>query len=139
MGEKYLKKVEGSTGLTIKPSTDTTTNMDIKHPVFCFKYLHKKYHLDKCQPKEKIALIERITKLCSMTWDDVKMASKDGFGTEKISQKSIKGAAIPSHITKDEILYALRFDGKKPMVGYKRAFVFHVVYLDRDFTLYDHG
>ena len=139
MGGKHLKKVHGTTGKQIKQSSDTSPNIDIKHPVFCFKHLNKKYNLEKCQPREKVSLIDRISRLCTMTWEQVQMAPKEGFGTEKISQNAITGAAIPNHLTKDEIFYALRFDGKKPMVGYKTAFVFHVVYLDRDFTLYNHG
>ena len=36
---------------------------DIKHPVFCFRYLHKNYHIDQCEDNEKLQLLERIVKL----------------------------------------------------------------------------
>lgn len=65
------------------------------------------------------------------------MAPRHGLGTEKINQSSIK-ASKPASVTPDVSFYALRFQGKKAMVGYKSDFIFHVVYLDRDFTLYDH-
>ncbi len=138
MSKNKLKKISGDVGKRIGISLDTTDNLDIKHPVFCLRYLNKKYSLEKCDAKEKIALITRMSKLSLMTWNEIQLQDKHGFGTEKISQTAIKGAAIPAHLTKDEVLYAFRFDGKKPMVGYKSSFVFHIIYLDRDFTLYSH-
>lgn len=138
MGRGKIKKVSGDSGKKIGISADKTENIDIKHPVFCLRHLHKKYHLNKCEDKEKIALITRMQKLSQMTWNDIQLADKHGFGTEKIKQSAITGAAIPSHLSKDEVFYALRFDGLKPMVGFIRSFVFHIVYLDRDFSLYSH-
>ncbi len=72
-----------------------------------------------------------------MTWDQIRMAHRHGLSTEKINRSAIK-ASLPPSITPDLSFYALRFDGMKPMVGYKSDFIFHVVYLDRAFTLYDH-
>ena len=133
-----IKDVQVSLGKNIKPSTDKAENTEIKHPVFCLKYLNRHYHLDKCIDKEKAALISKMSLLSQCTWNEVHMNPRHALGLEKIQQSSIKGAAIPAHLTKDEVLYALRFDGMKAMVGYKSTFVFHIVYLDRDFTLYKH-
>lgn len=137
MGGGKLKKLNGDAGKKIAISIDNSSNLEIHHPVFCLKYLHKKYDLDKCEDKEKIALITRMRKLSAMTWKDIQLADKHGFGTEKLPQHIIN-ASIPSHLSKDEVLLAFRFDGKKPMVGYRNSFIFHVLYLDRDFTLYAH-
>jgi hypothetical protein len=42
-------------------------------------------------------------------------------------------------VTEEVNLIAFRFDGKKPMVGYRDGVTFYVLFLDRSFTLYDHG
>jgi len=133
-----FKSVSGAVGNRIKPSEDKSINTEIKHPVFCFKYLHRKYDLSHCEVKEKVALLDTLHFLSQKTWSEIHLAHRHSFGTEKIKQTSIKGAGIPTHLSKDEVLYALRFDKLKPMVGYKSSFVFHILYLDRDFSLYDH-
>lgn len=110
-----------------------------QHPAFCFQHLRKSYCLSKCEQEEKIAFIERLHTLSQMTWADIHHAPRKGLGTEIISQDSIKGDGIPSHLTPDVNLIAFRFQGNKPMVGYRIGRIFHVLWLDRDFSLYDHG
>jgi len=72
-----------------------------------------------------------------MSWAQINQAPRHGLGYEKISHTSIK-AAIPPHITEDVNFLAFRFSGKAPMVGYRKQEVFYIVWLDRNFTLYDH-
>jgi hypothetical protein len=73
-----------------------------------------------------------------MTWNDIIQADRHGFGREQIAQNNIR-PQIPAHVTADISLIALRFSGNKPMVGYQRNDVFHIVWFDRDYDLYDHG
>ena len=110
----------------------------IRHPVFCFRYLHKDYHIDKCETDEKISLLERIVKLSGLTWQEIEYSSRHTFGSEKIHRDAIK-QDLPNEITDDVPFFlALRFCGKKPFVGFRNKFIFHVLYIDRDFTLYKH-
>lgn len=132
-----IKNRKGEAGPNIKPTEDLFSRSIFNYPVFCFKHLNKDYHLDDCTKIEKISLIEQICKLSSMTWEQIRLSPKHGLGTEKIAQDSIR-ASKPVHVTPDVTFYALRFDGKKPMVGYKSDFIFHIVYLDRSFKLYKH-
>lgn len=76
--------------------------------------------------------------MSQMTWNELHIAPKHGAGSEKISRTAIK-RPIPQHITEDVSLLAFRFDGKKPMVGYRSGPTFHIVWFDRNFILYDHG
>jgi len=110
---------------------------EIEHPVFCFRHLHKDYHIDKCETVDKVRFLERIVKLCNLTWQEIKLADKHGFGTEKIPKKNIK-QQLPKEVTEDVPLLALRYNGKKPFVGFKNRFVFHVLFIDRNLTLYKH-
>ena len=66
----------------IKPKIEDIAIQNHKHPVFCFRYIHKDYSLDKCEPDEKIAFIEQIVRLSKMTWQDVIQAPKHGLGSE---------------------------------------------------------
>lgn len=73
-------------------------------------------------------------KLCSITWNEAKSSPRHGLGTEKI--KSINEPIPPE--CKEQQMLAFRYNGKKPMIGFKRNSVFEVLYLDTDFTLYSH-
>lgn len=135
---KKIKKVEVHPGLKLKVSLHKTQYSDIKYPVFCFRHIHNNFNIDDCTDKERKSLLKRLQILSNMTWLEIQFADKHGCGTEKISQSAIR-AGIPEHLSKDENLYALRFEGTKSMVGYRTDSIFHIVYVDRDYTLYNHG
>jgi len=49
-------------------------------------------------------------------------------------------APIPAHVTEDvQRFIAFRFSGRAPMVGYRVQAIFYLLWLDRNFTLYDPG
>lgn len=77
-------------------------------------------------------------RLSQMTWQQIQYSGRHGLGSEKISRSEIKGAPIPHEITEDTPLLAIRFCALAPMVGYRVGQVFHVLWLDRAFTLYKH-
>lgn len=106
-------------------------------PVFSFEFLQPSYCISKCESVEKVAFTDQMRTLSQMTWMQIMFAPKSGLGSEKIPQHIIR-AGIPSHITADITFLALRFYGKAEMVGYRENRIFHVLWFDRDFTLYKH-
>jgi hypothetical protein len=109
-----------------------------KHPVFCLKYVHKDYGVDLCDKNDKAALISQLAILGKLTWDEIQTAPRHGVGTEKIARNSII-PSIPREITKDvDTFLALRFSGRKAFIGFRTNFIFHVVYIDRNYTVYKH-
>lgn len=109
-----------------------------EYPIFCFRHLHKDYSVEKCEGEHQRAIILTLCKLSQMTWQQIQTAPKNGSGSEKISRKAIK-PAIPTHITKDvNFFLALRYFGKRPMIGYRVENIFHLVYIDRDCSVYKH-
>jgi hypothetical protein len=60
------------------------------------------------------------------------------MGCEKIARDAIR-RPIPPGVTEDVTFLAFRFHGMKPMVGYRVNEMFHIIWFDRDFTLYDHS
>lgn len=135
-----IKQQKADKGKHIAPTEDLFTfpKNVFNYPIFCLKYLHKDFCITRCDKDEKISLLEKLHQLSSMTWEQIRQAGRHGLGTEKIEQDSIK-AGKPLHVTPDVTMYAIRFQGKKPMVGYKSHFIFHILYIDRSFTLYNHG
>lgn len=135
---QYLNPSYSTGSIVSLPSENDVVKNDIDYPVFCLKHIHNKHSLDSCTKEEKVALINKMAMLSKLTWDEIQLAPKHGLGTEKISRGSIK-TSVPGFITKDVThLFAFRFKGKAPFVGHKSGSVFHVIYIDRDFTLYSH-
>jgi len=98
-----------------------------------------KYCLSQLSVEDKAAFADSVFIRRSITWDEMRQASRHGVGTEKIAISAIK-APIPRQITEDvETLLALRFSAMAPMVGYRIGAVFFVLWFDHDFSLYNHG
>lgn len=120
-----------------EPSID----YDKEPPAFSLKYLRRKskYCYSGLIEKEQLAFSSRMFQLSELTWQQIKQAKSHGLGSEVLSQQQITGDEIPSHITPDTKLIALRFHGKAPMVGYRQKEIFYIIWFDRSFTLYNHG
>jgi hypothetical protein len=130
-----IKERKGQTGAKIKPTEDTTPKLD--YPIFCLKHLQKKYSIHDCNNDEKIGFIEKLHQLSQMKWTEIQLSGKHNSGSEKINQKSVN-VPLPTFITPNINLLALRFHGKKAMVGYRSGYIFHILYLDTKFTVYNH-
>jgi hypothetical protein len=96
-----------------------------------------KYSLKNCADKEKSALVEKLSELSQLSWNDLYKAPRHGLGCEIIKQNSMN-VPIPEMLKDDRKLLAFRFDAKKPMVGFREGNIFFIIWVDRDFTLYDH-
>lgn len=107
-------------------------------PVFSFEKMQdgSGYSVNCCDSEDQAALAKRLFLLSRNTWREISQAPKHGIGTEKIERSAIR-PAVP--VTEDVTLLALRFNGKKPMVGYRDGRVFYVLWMDKDFSVYNHG
>ena len=108
------------------------------HPIFCLRYLHKDYNVESCSQSDRASLIRQMANLCQLSWDNIKLSGRHGMGSEKIKRKSIK-VSIPKEITPDvEDFLALRYSGKKVFIGFRNQYIFHMIYIDSDFSVYKH-
>jgi hypothetical protein len=118
---------------------DTTKNIinyDNEKPVFSFIYsVDKKYGIDECTTEEKLSFLKTMLKLSECSWIMLKSADKHGLGYEKIDKIN---TSLPPQVTDEVQLIAFRFYDKAPMVGFRQERTFHIIFFDRDFTLYDH-
>lgn len=134
-----IKDPKKSGGQNISaPQTSKDTPGQLTHPVFCLRHLQPKYDVEDCEADDQRQLIKKFRTLSKMEWSAVEQAPKHGLGKETIERTSMK-VALPTFITKDVKLWSIRFSGKKPMVGFRAGAVFHVVWLDHDFSVYNHG
>ncbi len=119
------------------PTTARNGGYDKEPPHFALQHIQASHCLSACDKNEKSAFADTIHKLSQKTWMEIKNAPRHGIGFEKISRKSIK-VQMPSYIPEDAQLISFRFCAKAPMVGYRKKETFYVLWLDRDFSVYDH-
>lgn len=120
-----------------KIKVPTHNSLEIDYPVFCFKHLQTEPNKDY---KFYADFIERLKKLCNLSWNQINLAQKHGFGIEKIPIKQIK-PAMPNFITPDVTdLIVFRANGdNRPFLGLRSSNIFHVIFLEEKFgDVYDH-
>lgn len=132
------RRTEQRSGLKT-PSEQTDTLLSEQKPIFSFHYLDKKYCISKCNKNEKAAFADTMRKLSELTWTRIASEPKHGLGYEKIPKGILKGK-VPKNISPDVMKFVVfRFHTQAAMVGYRDNNIFHVIWFDRNFTLYDHG
>ncbi|KYQ97917.1 hypothetical protein AWY96_05135 [Serratia plymuthica] len=116
---------------------DKAKTIDQNPPEFSLRYLQKGYCIDCCERDEKAALADKMFRLSQLSWSQIRQQDRHKLGYEKIARDAFN-TAIPAHVTEDVDLIAFRFCGMAPMVGYKRDATFFILWLDRNYSVYDH-
>ncbi|MDD5189934.1 MAG: hypothetical protein PHE50_02695 [Dehalococcoidales bacterium] len=115
----------------------TREQITIGKPIFSLIYLQKSYCISICSNEQKIGFTNTMRILSSMTWNQINSSDRHLHGKEIISRKSLK-VPVPSFISEDENIIAIRFHDNAPMVGVRRDDIFHIFWFDRNFTVYNH-
>ena len=138
---KYSKKSKSVKSKSFNyPVSDNVYDFD--YPIFCFKHLHKRYDLSKCNKIHQKDLINRLAKLANLGFNEINKSGRHQYGNEKISKDSLK-ISLPDFITEDvDFLYAYRYNGNKnPFLAYRRpnSAILHIIAIDYNFSVYNHG
>ena len=142
MVKKHLikpKEQKTKTGKYIKSPDVPSSLSNVDHPIFCFRYIkHRKHGIKKLPSNGKAKLITKLHHLSQMTWYDIQLTSKGKNGAEKLPARLLPVASVPGADKITDFL-AIRYDAHKRFVGYQNEFVFHILWIDVDGKLYDHG
>lgn len=133
-----LQRPKNSGGARLKAPEALTNSSHHLHPKFSLEHLVRTYCLSACTTDEKAAFADKLHELSQLTWQQIAQAPRHGQGSETINRGGIK-PTIPPCITEEVTILAFRCIGKAPMVGYRSHDTFYVIWIDRDFSLYDHG
>ncbi|MBC8947342.1 hypothetical protein [Xenorhabdus indica] len=134
---KAPQKVQAESG-RLRLGPEFHDDSEKRPPEFSLRYLQDNYCVSRCERDDKAALSDKLFRLSQLTWGQIKQQNRHTLGFEKIARNAIQ-AGIPEHVTEDVDFIAFRFSGRKPMVGYRRDSTFFIVWLDRNYTLYNHG
>jgi hypothetical protein len=119
------------------PSTPQDPNQ--LPPVFSFEYMVEGngYSVTCCDRDNQAAVTARMFLLRQVTWLQIRQAQRHGIGSEKIARTAIK-PAIPARVTDDAELLALRYNGLRPMIGFRDGRVFNILFIDHTMDCYPH-
>jgi len=110
----------------IKIPSENITELD--YPIFCFRYLQTvpngdfKFYSD---------FVERLKKISNLTWKQINVADRHGFGTEKMPVTQIK-PKLPKFVS-PEITHLLVFRANgdnRPFLGLRKGTVFHIIFIE---------
>jgi len=121
----------------LRERTEQVENPDLKPPLFSFEFLQSPYCVSDCTSEERSSVLSKLRQLSQLTWQQLKQQNRHALGFEIIGRPSFK-VAIPQFVTADVNLLAFRAIGMAPMVGYRVGRVFHILWVDRNFTVYKH-
>ena len=77
--------------------------------------------------------------LSRMPWKQIRQAPSSGIGSEQFPRYRIK-RAVPTSVTEEvESFSSLHFVGKKRFLGYRVGQIFHILWVDHTFEVYNHG
>ena len=102
--------------------------------------MHPDWNVQCCEVRDRAALAMQMHQLSQLSWAQLRQVNHHKNGYEKIERSAIR-APLPPGVTDDVDLIAFRFSEMKPMVGYRGRDrrTFHILYLDHNRRLYDHG
>ncbi|MFZ5959809.1 hypothetical protein ACOXVJ_20100 [Pseudomonas knackmussii] len=135
---KRLKERGPKSSSLLKERAAPAESPEQKPPLFSFEFMQPAYCVSECTADERGQVLSKMRTLSQMTWQQIKQAPRHGLGFEIIGRDSFK-AAIPTFLTPEINLISFRAIGMAPMVGYRDGRIFHILWIDRDFTVYDHG
>lgn len=140
-GRLKRRSIQEESGQRFKAHSSSSSSTDASPPIFSLHYmpLGTKYCLTQCTQSQKAAFADKLREMSQLTWLNIKMSHRHGQGCEEIPRNRIKGAAIPLSVKEDAALLSFRCIGKAPMVGYRDGQTFHIIWIDRDYSLYPHG
>ncbi len=126
--EKYKGKIT-SAHESVAPAPETL------HPVFNLACHKPRYCLSKYSKREKADFANTIHALSRMTWAEIDVAPREGFGYEPIGISQLK-PSLPLNLSEDVRIIAFRLSKKGRMAGYRDGNIFYILWFDHTRKLY---
>lgn len=133
-----MNKIKKKNAQQNKIKIPSENSIELDYPIFCFRYLQTICNGDY---KFYYDFVERLKKISGLTWNQINVADRHGFGTEKMPVKQIK-PQLPRFVT-PEITHLLVFRANgdnRPFLGLRSGVVFHIIFIEEQFgDVYDHN
>lgn len=138
--KKRIKKATSNRGKRLNHKESSKRVDTTQYPSFSFRFCcDRAYGIDRCSSKLRESLSKRIFRFSRMKWSKIYQNARHSWGSEQIPQREIK-PELPDIISPDTSLQVLRFTGgNHSMIGFRENGIFFILYLDHNFSVYNHG
>jgi hypothetical protein len=116
-------------------------------PWFSFRYIcQKEFCVKKCSYEKLKAYSDKLRQLSILDWATIESSPHETNGVEMIEIRRLN-ASLPIEFSKHTHIHIFRFGGcgrvgsktSGRIAGIKENERFYVLFIDREFSLYDHG
>jgi hypothetical protein len=118
-------------------------------PLFSFRYISQSaFCPKKCSHEQLKSYADKLRILSDLEWSKIDSSPRELNGYELIPVKSLNGgASLPEIFAKHDSVCVFRFGGgggvasktSGRIAGIRQGEKFYVLFIDRNFALYDHG
>jgi hypothetical protein len=121
-----------------------SSSTDSQKPWFSHRFIcQQHYCIKKCSYEQMKSAMDKLRILSDLDWATIESSPRETNGFEMISAKQIRGT-IPPKFAKEKALMVFRFGGGTGpragrIVGVREKERFSILFVDRDYSLYDHG
>jgi hypothetical protein len=126
---------------------NATPDVQSARPWFSFRHIcQKDFCVKKCSIEKFKSYADKLRILSELDWKTIESSPSETNGFELIPVRNIKGS-LPDRFSAHENVWVFRFGGpgrvasktSGRIAGIRDKDRFFVLFIDRDFTLYDHG
>jgi hypothetical protein len=113
----------------------------LKHPFFSHRYITTgAYCVKRCRIEQFRSFADKLRILSSLDWPTIESSPRETNGFELLPSSALK-EKLPAPFEKEDKAMVFRFGGNAGrIVGVRDSQdMFFILFIDHDFTLYDHG
>lgn len=135
-----MKRNKTNKGLKKQQVDSTKVSTNKLRPVFSLSKMQRGtgYSIECCERDDCAAFSSKLFELSQLDWQTIQNSGRHAAGSETIKKSNLKHS-VAALIPEDGTPLSIRFNGKKPMLGYRKDQIFYVIALDKDFSVYPHG
>lgn len=134
------RSAKGGSRLAAPDVPTLAVNYEAEPPAFCFLYTQPGFRIgDLVDDKDKVAVLDIIETLSQKTWGWITRSGKQ-HGSEKIPLHQLH-ENVPTCVgaTDDVLSFRVKSRATYRLLGFRNGRILHVLWIDRDGRVYDHG
>lgn len=115
--------------------------LDEERPMFSFRYLSMDVSVKKCDNKVFRKFTTRLKTLSEMTWKQINVSDRHGYGWELMNKNSLKPKkSIPAAFADIDKFHVFRYDSDNhAFVGVVKGTTIYPIFIEATFgDVYDH-
>jgi hypothetical protein len=141
--KRQLRKQDKKLSLKVPDPFQATvpnfvSQQERKHPYISHRYITTgSYCITRCSLEQFKSLANKLRMLCGLDWKQIESSPRETNGFEMLPTKILQ-EKLPAPFADRDKAMVFRFNGGR-IVGVRNEEKFYILFIDHDFSFYDHG